>query len=284
MACCFCCRRGVYICMIEIDAGRCVGCGACAGDCFPGALTMDGRTPRFSAPASCIGCGHCIAVCPVGAVSDPELPEVRTRTQPPVQPEALLEAMQFRRSCRHYTEEPLTEGELQMLLTAGRWCPTAKNLQDTSYLLVRGEKTAELRRAALHSLGDLGRDMLRSGCPADMVRRAQNFVQWDENLQADPGFDPIFFHAPNLILILAGEEGARDAAAAAAYMEILAQTMGLGCLYSGYFCAVADSPAVQAILQLPAGRQVVRCLVLGHPDIRFRRIAPRKPADIRILE
>lgn len=272
--------------MIEIDAGKCVGCGACAGDCFPGALTMQGRTPQLSSPASCIGCGHCIAICPVGAVRDPDLPmeEAAAAVQPPVQAEALLEAMQFRRSCRHYTPEPLSAQEEQMLLTAGRYCPTAKNLQDTSFLLVRGDKPAALRRAALRSLGDLGRDMLQNGCPADMVRRAQNFVRWDEALQADPDFDPIFFHAPNLILVLAGQEGARDAAAAAAYMELLAQTMGLGCLYSGYFCAVASAPAVQELLQLPPDRQVVRCLVLGHRDIRFRRIAPRKPADVRILE
>lgn len=272
--------------MIEFDMGKCVGCGACAGDCFPGALTMEGRVPRLSSPGSCIACGHCIAVCPVGAVSDPDLPmeEAAAPVQPAVQPAALLEAMQFRRSCRHYTDVPLTREEEQMLLTAGRYCPTAKNLQDTAFLLVRGEKAAELRRAAVHSLGDLGRHMLQDGCPADMVRRAGNFVQWDEKLQADPDFDPIFFHAPNLILVLAGEETARDAAAAAAYMEILAQSMGLGCLYSGYFCAVSAAPAVQALLQLPPDRQVVRCLVLGHRDIRFRRIAPRKPVNVQILE
>ena len=29
--------------------------------------------------------------------------------------------------------------------------------------------------------------------------------------------------------------------------------------------------------------QVVRCLVLGHPDIKFRRTAPRKPISLTEL-
>lgn len=270
--------------MIQIDAARCVGCGACAGDCFPGALTMEGRTPRLSAPDSCIGCGHCIAVCPAAAVSDPDLPmdQAVPRRETPVSAPALLEAMAFRRSCRHFTAEPVRQEELELLLRAGSCCPTAKNRQATSYVVVR-DRVDQLRRAALHALGDAGRDMLQNGCPADMVRRAQSFVNWEARLAQDPDFDPIFFHAPLLLLVVSDQEGVRDAAAAAAYMELLASAMGLGCLYSGYFCAAASAPELQALLDLPQGQQLVRCLVLGHPDIRFRRAAPRKAPAVREL-
>jgi nitroreductase len=116
-----------------------------------------------------------------------------------------------------------------------------------------------------------------------MVRRAQNFLTWEQQVREDPDFDPLFFHAPLLILLVSDAEGARDAAAAAAYMELLAHTLGLGCLYSGYFCAAAGDPAIRERLGLPEGRQVTRCLVLGWPDIKFRRSVPRKALQVRYL-
>ncbi len=270
--------------MIQFDLSKCVGCAACVQDCFPAALSMEDGKPALYAPERCIGCGHCIAICPTAAVCDPSLPmeEATAPKQPPVSPEALLETMTFRRSCRHFTAEPLTGDEIQMLISAGRACPTAKNLQGTSFIVVQ-QQVDTLRRAAIHALAQAGRDMLQNGCPADMVRRAENFVRWETQLAQDDGFDPLFFHAPALILLLSNQEGARDAAAAAAYMELLAHCMGLGCLYSGYFCAAASSPEIANQLALGPERRLIRCLVLGHPDIRFRRSAPRKPADIRYL-
>jgi nitroreductase/NAD-dependent dihydropyrimidine dehydrogenase PreA subunit len=271
--------------MIQINPTVCVSCGACVNDCFPHALAMEGGGPVLAAPESCIGCGHCIAVCPVAAVSDTELDmgEVKTPTQPAVSPAALLEAMTFRRSCRHFKAQPVVDDVIAMLLEAGRRCPTAKNLQGTSYLVVR-DRVADLRRDALHALGDAGRDMLENGCPPDMVRRAQNFLAWEQQVQADPDFDPLFFHAPLLILLVSDADGTRDAAAAAAYMELLAHTLGLGCLYSGYFCAAAaGDDRIRDRLALPEGRQVARCLVLGWPDIKFRRSVPRKALQVRYL-
>ena len=50
--------------MIQFDLSRCIGCGRCAFDCFPGAITIDEKKPSLSAPGSCIGCGHCDSRCP----------------------------------------------------------------------------------------------------------------------------------------------------------------------------------------------------------------------------
>ena len=105
--------------MIQFDLSRCIGCGRCAFDCFPGAITIDEKKPNLSAPGSCIGCGHCIAICPTQAVTDPELPgdDVSPVTGHSADPAALLSLMRSRRSCRHYKPEaPVTAEELQALL------------------------------------------------------------------------------------------------------------------------------------------------------------------------
>ncbi len=271
--------------MITFDQKACVGCGACARDCFPEAITMAGHSPTFSQPDACIRCGHCIAVCPTGAVSMPDsrMDEVREGA-PAADANKLLHLMQFRRSVRQYTNEPVTSEALSLLIDAARWSPTAKNAQGTRYIVVR-EKKSELLAAALEALAALGRGMLASpGLPADEMRRAEKFVRWlDEYRAAPDDFDPLFFHAPVLLLFISGQD-ARDAAAAAAFAELEAAALGLGCLFSGYFTAVAaNSPAIRAALGLAENEQVARCLVIGHPSVRFRRTVPRDNAKIQLL-
>ena len=90
--------------MIQFDLARCVGCGMCVGDCFPGAISIEAQKAVLSAPENCIGCGHCIAICPCAAVSDDSLSmEDIHPMQRDMDPNVLLGAMRSRRSCRHYT-------------------------------------------------------------------------------------------------------------------------------------------------------------------------------------
>ena len=273
--------------MIEFDDKKCVGCGACVDDCFPDALELRDGRPVLANPDWCLRCGHCIALCPMEAVRDPEQDMTEVRELPPekrtVSPEALLDQMQFRRATRHFKAEPVPEDVLVRILNAGRWSPTAKNRQSTSFLVVRDSLPA-LKKLAVDRLGDVGMVMLMKGCEPDMARRAQKFIDWKKAQRKDPDFDPLFFHAPMLLLALSDEEGRLDAAAAAAYMEMEAVASGLGVLYSGYFTAAAQGcREIETLLGLPEGQSVVRCLVLGWPDITFRRIPPRDPAKVRYL-
>ena len=270
--------------MIRIDPERCIGCGRCQWDCFPGAISMERGISVLASPENCIGCGHCIAVCPVEAVTDDSLD--MTEAAPAgcnVEADTLLALMRSRRSCRHFTQEAVPEQLVQRIIDAARACPTAKNLQATRYIVVT-DHIPELLDAALSALGDLGERMLKTELPADEKRRAENFLRWQKTRRRDREFDPLFFHAPLLLLFVSPMETARDAAGAAAYGELMAAASGLGCLYSGYFTAcAAASPEIQQLLELEAHEQAVRCLVLGWPDIRFLRTAPRKQPNIKRL-
>lgn len=270
--------------MIQIDASRCIGCGLCVGDCFPAALSLEQNKARFTVPENCIGCGHCIAICPQNAVTDDALPmddlEPLTDFQAS---EPLLGLMRSRRSCRHYQNKPIPQKTIDMLLSAIRACPTAKNLQDTRCILVR-EKIPQLLNTAISTLGKIGTAQKNSATDAAELRRAENFIRWEQLRRDNPDFDPLFFHAPMLLLFISDRNDPRDAAAAAAYGELMAAALGLGCLYSGYFTAcAAGNSEISTILELAPGEQVVRCLVLGYPDVRFQRTAPRKPLNVTEL-
>ena len=268
--------------MIQFRQDQCIGCGRCVWDCFPGALDMTSGKAVLSRKENCIGCGHCIAICPRAAVWDDSLDMAEAvPVRQEVSPETLLDLMRSRRSCRHFRSDPIPVETVQTLLDAARACPTAKNLQGTRYIAV-AESIPSLLDAALESLGQVGMLQKRTATAPDELRRAENFIAWSEMRKQDKTFDPLFFHAPLLLLFVASPEGARDAAGAAAYTELMAASLGLGCLFSGYFTAcAAGNPKIAEILGLSEGQQVVRCLVLGKPDVRFLRTAPRKPADIQ---
>ena len=194
--------------------------------------------------------------------------------------EDLLDLMRSRRSCRHFRPDPVPEEVLQTLLEAARACPTAKNLQATRYIAVTDAIPA-LLDSALEALGKVGEVQIKTATAPDERRRAENFLRWRETRRNEKTFDPLFFHAPLLLLFVSEQETARDAAGAAAYTELMAASLGLGCLYSGYFTAcAAGSREIHEMLGLKDSEQVVRCLVLGWPDIRFRRTAPRKTPDL----
>ncbi len=199
---------------------------------------------------------------------------------PALDADALLGQMRSRRSCRHFKADPVPEESLQALLNAARACPTAKNRQATRYIVVT-EQIPLLLDQALEALGRIGAFLREHTDKADELRRAENFIRWSDQHKSDRTFDPLFFHAPMLLLFVSDQEGACDAAAAASYAELLAPSLGLGCLYSGYFtvCA-ANSPEIQSTLGLRDGERVVRCLVTGSPKLSFRRTVPRKPADV----
>ncbi len=271
--------------MIQINHALCVGCGICESDCFPDALKVVQGKAVLTYPEWCICCGHCIAVCPVEAISDNEqnMNEVR-RLLPDdyhVEPQKLKNLIQFRRANRHFKADSIPEETVRDLLDAGRWCPTAKNRQGTGYIVVH-DAIAELKDLAVAQLSQLGQASLLSGRQPDMVRRAKKFVAWEEQLRSDPNFDPLFFHAPLLLVITSDQEGVLDAAGAAAYIELQALSFGLGVLYSGYFIAAAqNSTSIRERLGIWPDHQPVRCLVLGWPDIRFQRTVPRNSAMVR---
>jgi Fe-S-cluster-containing hydrogenase component 2 len=51
-----------------IDKAKCVGCGACAGECPVEAIAQSGSVYVIDA-AKCIDCTNCVGVCPVEAIA-----------------------------------------------------------------------------------------------------------------------------------------------------------------------------------------------------------------------
>lgn len=264
--------------MINIDREKCIGCGRCAEDCFPGFIDIIDKKAVPNGKG-CMECGHCVAVCPMNAVTLPgyDMSEAVSLDSLDygLDAETYLNHLKVRRSIRRFTAEPVSEEQVKMLLEAGRFSPTGGNLQNVSYYISRNN-IEELKRGIVLKLKELGDEAERSGKKiswySDMWLK-----MYDDYMCGGP--DRLFFNSGTVIVI--SSDSPQSACIAAAHMETMAYSLGLGMLYSGFSArAINNSPELKSFIGLKEGYSVYAVLVLGHPAVKYLRTVPRKPADV----
>ena len=250
---------------IKIDSSLCIGCGKCVNDCVAFALYLENG--KANVREGCIECGHCFAICPVGAVDMPaydksDCGDVTPMTE--IDSNVLLQAMKSRRTIRQYKDIPVEPEKLEMILQAGKYAPTGANSQNVAFTIL-DESKAEIEKECVK--------FFRAG-----VSVGSKFVSFLKNTDIN---DTFFFKGAPLVIVVSGHDSV-NASLASAYMEIMANSLGLGVLYSGFFCSCAKlSPKIKSKLNLPKGHKVVTCMIIGYPDVEYKRVAPRKPHKIQ---
>ena len=56
-----------------------------------------------------------------------------------IKPEELLKFLRERRSIRKFQDKPIPEKEIQMILDAGRWAPSASNRQPWRFIVIKDQ-------------------------------------------------------------------------------------------------------------------------------------------------
>lgn len=261
---------------VIFDKDRCVGCGACVDDCFPGALSLVDGAAVWS--GHCLECGHCVAVCPEDAVSFAGYDMAQVKAYDPaafsLNPTTLVNALKFRRSVRSYEARPLGDDVVDAMAEALRYTPTARNAQGTSLTVVR-KGMDEFRSLVWEEL---------PGVAAAMEDANPAYAATFKGLYGRHtalGEDPLLFDAPAFVALVSPNMW--DAGMAAAHIEMAAVAHGAGVLHSGYLKRIiGESGRLRAWLGLGEDDEVACCMLAGYPAVRYLRTAPRKP--VRITE
>ncbi|MBR1531190.1 MAG: nitroreductase family protein [Eubacterium sp.] len=252
---------------VTINKDACIGCGQCVKDCVASALYIEGGKAKLR--KGCIECGHCFAVCPVGAIDMPEYSKDGCGEYVPmteIDSDTLLEAMKSRRTIRQYKDTPVEQEKIDKILEAGRYAPTGANSQNVAFTIL-GSKQDDLERECVK--------LFRTG-----VNIGKKFSDSLKNTDIN---DTFFFKGAPLVIVVSGHDTV-NATLASAYMEIEANSLGLGVLYSGFFVACTKlNPKIKAMLKLPKGHKAVTCMIIGYPDVKYKRIPPRKPIKFKEL-
>ncbi|MDD4579260.1 MAG: nitroreductase family protein [Methanothrix sp.] len=158
----------------------------------------------------------------------------------------LMQAIRARRSIRNFQGKPVEEEKLLAVLEAGRLAPSAKNMQDWRFIVVRDE-TARGRLAE--------------------AARSQQFVAQAPVVIAACG-------TSDLVMTCGQPAYAIDVSIALDHMTLAAASLGLGTCWIGAFY----EEQARAILGVPEGVRIVALLPLGYPaEEPFPR--PRKSLD-----
>ena len=253
---------------ITIDREKCIGCGECAADCVSRHIELRDGQAYVREGSGCIGCGHCYAICPVGAVDMPDcdtsgLDRILNFTE--IEPEKLLLALKSRRAVRRFTDEPVSDELVNMLLEAGRYSPTGSNFQLVHFAVMRDREN--LRRAEAEGMR--------------VFKATPWLAQQVEEMESLPDRGKDFFLNGATCVIVVGANHRIDASISASYMEIMAQSLGLGVYFCNYFnYAAKHSERLQKLFAMPEGIRPGATLVLGHTDVKYRRLPPRDAAKV----
>ena len=249
--------------MFKVNREKCIACTQCIKDCPTRVISLkDGKADINN--EGCIKCAHCVAVCPVDAVSsdDYNMNEVKPYNKESfsIESENLLNFIKFRRSVRHFKNKPVEKEKLEQIIEAGRFTQTSTNSQDVSYTVVT-DKLDELKELAYSSLKKKGEYILANLTPETehLKRYANMWLHSYSEFKKDPiKNDRLFFNAPAVIFAL-----------------------GLGTFFSGFLLVASqDNKEILDLLEIKDGKQIISCLVIGYPDVKYHRTVPRKKANI----
>lgn len=263
--------------MVHIDQELCVGCGACAKDCPGHAIRIKDGVASYN--NECILCGHCVAICPVNAVQiygyDMEDVEEYNADTFHVDAEHFLHAVKFRRSIRDFKPQAIEKEKWERILQAGRYTATARNLQACTFVVVQ-DRLDEFKRLVWEEMPAILQEVEKTS-PEYLRAFTLFYRKWQRN----PKDDTFFFNCTSFLVVAA--HNLWDAGLAAANMENMAVAEGAGVLYSGYMARVLNaSPKLRQWLGM-GDKPASCCMLLGYPNVEYKRTAPRMKANIIYL-
>ncbi len=268
--------------LLKIDAETCVACGLCVRACPTRYLTQSAPKTRPECVISgrCLQCGHCVAVCPTGAIVHIRMDRDAfqpVNTEWDAESVALL--LRAKRSVRFFKKKQVPRELLTRLLDSAVCAPTNSNSQDRAFLVLTD-------RAFIHAVETSIIDTFRKWLEAEkqkgadpasyLMVAANNFIAAYEQ-----GRHPVFHEAPCVIGAHSRADnffGSYNCVAAMDYLMLHAHALGLGSCVIG---AAAHMPkATGRFLGLADDRMLQSVIVLGYPDIRFKRTVSRRPAEV----
>nr|WP_320132041.1 nitroreductase family protein [uncultured Holophaga sp.] len=260
----------------HIDPELCTRCGLCVSDCPVRIISQEQKgIPFVEGPkeSRCIHCQHCLAVCPVAALSiDGLQPADSQPTTGLPSFEAMDHLVRSRRSIRHYRRENVDPALLSRILASLAHVPTGTNAQQLTFRLIDDLGVMErFRQQTIEAL-------IRADAAGDIPDR---YVVLRNAHQAFTkyGIDILFRGAPHLLVVSAPPHVStpqQDVDLALATFELLAQSAGLGTVWSGFACyALETAPELKTLLGLPRDHAYY-AMPFGLPAVRHPRTVQRE--------
>jgi nitroreductase len=205
--------------------------------------------------------------------------------------EAAIKIIQDRRSIREYTDEPVSEEHLEMILEAARQAPSGENAQPWRFIIVKDPATRKQLGAIAG--GGSGRRFTAEFVTKKMQER---FSSLEDEAKKRAAFEKLtsgqvsaFLADAPVNIVVCGKKDVwdmpYDTSAAIENMLLMVTALGLGACWVIAPCIdIRDEERIKALLGMPEGFKAVSIVSVGHPT-RPHRPRPRIPIkDLVFLE
>lgn len=299
---------GIHMGVMKADPEKCTSCGLCLLNCPFKCWEMDeNEVPKMKEENVCFSCFNCMVVCPTEAVSIVETYHVdegffATDPYPPVKmpcepkdsegnPDewtVVEKTILERRSVRNFKEDPVPESLIHRVLEAGRFAPSAGNKQPWKFVVVTDKVFINKMDEAVYGVvntmhNSYHNDAMVMGLVKSLGDNPPQGT-FDPRVWGGIGCVsrkelPVFLSAPVVIFIAGNDRMVGpelQAGIAGQNMNLAAQSLGIGCCWSGFGALVELIPPIKKNLGIRAPWRIQASMVLGYPKFKQQGMVPRQ--------
>lgn len=195
--------------------------------------------------------------------------------------DATVKVVQDRRSIRDYSDEPISEEDLRMILEAARQAPSGENAQPWRFIIVKEATTRQLMGAIAR--GGSGRRFTAEYVTKQMHER---FASMKDEAKKKAIFEKLtsgsvsaFLAEAPVNIVVCGKKDVwdmpYDTSACIENMLLMITALGLGACWVIAPCIdIRDEEKLKELLGVPEGFKIVSIVALGHPT-RYPKPRPR---------
>lgn len=285
----------------HVNIDKCTGCGQCVKVCPPLVFELREKKSEVIYGERCYACGHCWAVCPEEAVIQQEVvtaTSLKPGPGPAVSADTLQLLIRERRSTRLFNDKPVSREQLLKIIEAGRYAPTASNRQDVNYVVLSNQQKVSDLRSLVESFMEKTFKLMQNKAialfyrmkfgrsAADLLSYYAMAYQFSKNRKEKNAYFPLPF---GLAVIITHAQSfdtmAQFNCSVALYScSLMAHSLGLGSCFLGFVQTGANmDKKIKHWLGIPKDHQAYGAMVVGHPDVKYRRLVERKEPDIKWL-
>lgn len=268
---------------IIVDETKCTKCGLCVGDCRTYSIEMGSNGYPVVAEAGedrCTGCQHCFAICPTGAIT---FDNKTSQEASPVffaKPEDVLGLIKSRRSIRQYKQEEISQEMFMLIKQMLPYIPTGCNANSLHFSFV--ESISAMDKIREYTTNKL----LKLVSNKFTAKYAGKFMKYKTAFEK--GEDIIYRQAPHMVVVSSSIHAPCanvDPIIALSYIELYAQSLGLGTCWCGLAQACFKlMPKLAEMVKIPDGYKPVYVMLIGYPAVKYQRTVLPEEFPISVIK
>lgn len=280
---------------LEINLEKCENCNRCVDICPEGIFNKHEIKPEIKGIEYCMSCGHCTIICPKAAINHESYPEIKIHSIKPelnASAEQIMELIQTRRSIRAFQDKKIPQSVIEKIIEAANFAPSAKNKQNTRYVVVIDENTlksiAEITFNFMKEAIKLfnNPDFISSVDPDEAKIFLQIKPSYEHIVKAYGDGNDLILHNAPAVIFLHAEKGALsvevNANLALQNASLMGSAMGIGSFYAGYVTGASNrADFISKLLGIPDNHQIQAALAIGYPKYKFKNWMNKNPPQIK---